>query len=337
MALLVAACSQSVATPGTPTAPPATSGTASAPASQSAAATARPSPIPQISVPITRIKLPGTAPAAIAVAKSGLWVYSIESGDLSSVNTVTASVEETIHVGGLGSHIVPAADGGLFVGRFDNGGAGASGYLLKVGPAPGSIGDIETGPIGSLAVDEDGYLYALEKADRLLRFNPEATDLVASASVAVDDEHMEVIVDRGAAWVSSDHTPLRRLSLPDLTVTDTLDVGGGIPFVAQREKIWGARPGTLWVLDEDTRQVEREIPLPGVDEILDLDVDAGLNEIWLGVRMTGRVGAVLRLDIASGAITGTYPVSLPASVSMIGPDVLVASYLDNELLRFARE
>jgi hypothetical protein len=45
---------------------------------------------------------------------------------------------------------------------------------------------------------------------------------------------------------------------------------------------------------------------------------------------------VLRLDLRSAAVVAEYPVSLPAAVR-IGPDrAWVASYLENELVGFAR-
>lgn len=60
------------------------------------------------------------------------------------------------------------------------------------------------------------------------------------------------------------------------------------------------------------------------------------DEAWLAVRRTGRVGAALRLDLASGTVAAEHSVSLPAAVR-IGPErAWVASYLTNELIGFAR-
>jgi DNA-binding beta-propeller fold protein YncE len=276
------------------------------------------------------VALPGTAPAAIAVAQEGVWVYSVESGDLNLVDPTAGTVLRTNHVGGFGSHLAVLPGGRLAVGRFDTGGLGS--YVLVVDPAAESGMGFGTHPVGALTVDDEGYVYALEKGGHLLRLDKATFAEVGSARVEVDDEHMEVVIADGAAWVSSDHTPIRRVSVDDMTVTDTIDVGGGIPFVVADGRIWGARPGTMWVLDPATKIVTREIPMPGVDEILGMDVDSASSEAWLAVRLPGRVGAVLRMDLTTGAFTGTSPVSLPAAVRIVGPAIYVASYLDNELL-----
>lgn len=332
LAFVVAACGQGAGSPSGPTAPPGTGAPVAAPTDTTAPASVAPaaSPIPTLADPVRRIPLPGSAPAAIAVTADATWVYSIESGDITSV----AGITQTIHVGGLGSHLVPAGGGRLVVGRFDNGGSGD--YLLLVDPASGGIDGFSTGPIGSVAVGDDGDIYALEKAGRLLRVDPSTGSIVGSGRVDVHDEHMEVVVTDGSAWAASDHTPLQRLALPELTVTDSIDVGGGIPFVVADGRIWGARPGTMWVLDPATKAVVREIPLPGVEEILGMDVDPATDEAWFAVRLAGRVGAVLRMDLSDGSFTGTARVSLPAAVRIVGQQVLVASYLDNELLVYGR-
>lgn len=271
----------------------------------------------------------------MVVARDGVWVYSIESGDVTLTDPSAGTTSTSIHIGGFGSHLVVGNDGRLFAGRFETGGKGS--FLVAIDPANGKLSYGTTGALGALTSAGD-FLYALEKADRLLKVDPATLEVAATADVDIDDEHMEVVIAGGAVWASSDHTPLRRLSLNDLTVTDTIDVGGGIPFVVEGGLVYGARPGTMWVLDPTTKIVTREIPLPGVEEILAMDVEAGdaFPEAWLAVRTAGRVGAVLRLDLDSGAIVGTSPVELPAAVKIVGGEVYVASYLGNELLVYRR-
>jgi DNA-binding beta-propeller fold protein YncE len=90
----------------------------------------------------------------------------------------------------------------------------------------------------------------------------------------------------------------------------------------------------VWAIDAATNAVSRTIPLPNVIEVLAMDVDG--NDAWLAVRLTGRIGSVIRLDLEAGRLIGKYPVSLPAAVRIAGNRVWVASYLTNELLGFAR-
>ena len=46
------------------------------------------------------------------------------------------------------------------------------------------------------------------------------------------------------------------------------------------------------------------------------------------------IGAVLRVDLATGAVVDEFPVSLPAAVRLDADHAWVASYLTNELLGF---
>ena len=78
----------------------------------------------------------------------------------------------------------------------------------------------------------------------------------------------------------------------------------------------------IWAIDPATNDVARHVPLAGVIEVLALDVDG--DEAWLAVRHPGHVGAVLRLDLASGKKLLDAPVSLPAAVKLAGDRAWVA-------------
>ena len=185
-----------------------------------------------------------------------------------------------------------------------------------------------------MTMGEEGSVLALEKADRLLRVDPAKRSIVDRVVVDIDDEHMEVVAASGAAWVASDHTPVRRISLPKLAVAGTIEVGGGIPFVTRNGLVWGARLDAVWAIDPARNAVSRTLALVDVSEILAMDIDG--DDAWIAVRRPGHVGAVIRLDLKDGRVVGEYPVSLPAAVRIAGNRVWVASYLTNELLGFAR-
>jgi hypothetical protein len=276
--------------------------------------------------------LSGQAPAALAIDGDRMWVYEIESGDLSLVDLAAGRETRTIHFGGLGSHVLRGADGTLYVARFETGGSGD--HLLAIDPASARINGVETGPLGSLALGPDGFLLALEKADRLLRIDPRTRKAVDHVPVDVNDEHMEVVVAAGSAWVSSDHTLVRRITLPKLAIEQTIDAGGGIPFVVRGGLVWGGRPDALWAIDPATNAVSRTIPLENVIEVLAMDIDG--DDAWIAARRPGGVGTVIRLDLADGRVVTESAVSLPAAVRIDRDRVWVASYLTNELLGYRR-
>src|SRR4051812_8092692 len=223
------------------------------------ASTSSPAATPASADPVARVALSGQAPAALAIDGDRMWVYEIESGDLSLVDLAAGRETRTIHFGGLGSHVLRGADGTLYVARFETGGSGD--HLLMIDPASAAIDGVGTGPLGSLALAPDGSLLALEKADRLLRIDPRTRKVVDQVTVDINDEHMEVVVVAGSAWVSSDHTLVRRITLPKLAIEKTIDAGGGIPFVDRRGLIWGARPEALWAIDPATNAISRTVPL----------------------------------------------------------------------------
>jgi hypothetical protein len=282
--------------------------------------------------PVTRVALSGQAPAALAIDGNRIWVYEVESGDLSLVEPAAGRETHSIHFGGLGSHVVVGRNGTIYVARFDTGGSGK--HLLVIEPDSGKIGGVETGPLGALALGEDGSLLALEKADRLLRVDPATRAIVGNVSVDINDEHMEVVAAAGGAWVASDHTPVRRVAVPSLRVEATIDAGGGIPFVARGGLVWGARPDAIWAIEPAANALGRTVALADVSEILAMDIDA--DDAWIAVRKPGGDGAVIRVNLANGGVVGEHPVSLPSAVRISGDRVWVASYLTNELLGFAR-
>ena len=95
-----------------------------------------------------------------------------------------------------------------------------------------------------------------------------------------------------------------------------------------------ASVSTSWKLDPSTNAISRHVDLVNVAEILGLDIDG--DDAWLAVRHPGQVGAVLRIDIATGAVVEEHAVSLPAAVKLDAEHAWVASYLTNELLGFPR-
>jgi hypothetical protein len=60
------------------------------------------------------------------------------------------------------------------------------------------------------------------------------------------------------------------------------------------------------------------------------------DEAWIAARQPGRVGTVIRLDLATGNVTGDWPVSLPSAVEISTDWVWVTSYETDELVGIRR-
>ena len=78
----------------------------------------------------------------------------------------------------------------------------------------------------------------------------------------------------------------------------------------------------------------KHIPLKDVSEILGMDVEG--DDAWIAIRHPGRMGAVIRIDLATGRQTEDHPASLPAAIEIAGDTVWVTDYETDALLGFAR-
>jgi hypothetical protein len=281
---------------------------------------------------VVRIPVSGTAPGALVFAGSRAWVLAGEGGTLMEVDLVGRRELRSIEVGFGATHLA-VLDGVVAVGRFDDSGNGS--HLVLVDLRTEEIRGVPTRPLGGLAVGDDGIVWALEQAGRLLKVDVGAGEIVAELAVEIGaNVHTEVQWGAGSAWVGSDGTPVLRVRGDGLAIEATIDVPSGLPFLFEAGLVWGAGPTFLWAIDPTTNAVVRNVALDDVIEILGMAIDD--EEAWLAVRRPGHVGRVLRLTLPAGDVVAELEVSLPAAVK-IGPDrAWVASYLDNELVGFSR-
>ena len=296
-----------------------------------------PSSVPSVSPPSAAepvtIPLGGQGPLGIDTEGDRAWVVLTDSGTLAEVDLAGDRVLRTIPIGPAGQQVI-ADEGRLFIGRYDTGADGQG--IATVDPADGTVGGIAVGPIGGLALD-DTDLWAFLKSGEVRLMDPETGASRGSVSVRVDqDAHMDIVAANGSAWVAGDRTPVHRIEGPVPHVTADVETGGGIPLAVADDLIWGARSDEIWAIDPTSNEVVRHVPLVNVDEILALDIDPDAGEAWVAVRRPGRVGALLGVDLASGALLSETPVSLPAGVRLTPDRAWVTDYDRDELVGVRR-
>ena len=280
-----------------------------------------------------RIALSGAAPDALVLDGETAWVLTGEGGTLLEVDLGARAEVRSIEVGFGATHVALPLPGVAAVGRFDNSSTGA--YCLLVDLGTGDVRPVETGELGALAGGEDGVVWALEKANRLLKVDAASGDVLGSTSVDVGENvHVEVRWAGGATWVGSDGLPVVRVDGADLDDHRTIEVDEGIPFLFEGGLLWGAGPSQLWALDPATGKITRRIALENLIEVLALDIEG--DEAWIAARHPGHVGTVLHLDLASEAVVEEIPIDLPAAIAIAPDRVWVASYSTNELVGIAR-
>ena len=323
LAVLVAACAAPNPS-ASPSPAPSTIPLATASAAPS-------SPAPSVNPgPDTRIALSGSGPIGLDVADGRAWVGLVDSGHVSEVDLAAGREVNSIAVGFGVSHVV-IGDDAVYGSRIDDAGGNS---LVIVDPASGDVTGIQLGPLESVSVD--GAVVWVLQRDGTVRIIDAATGAVrASASVHLDaDAHSEAVPGGGALWVSGDRTPVHRIDATTAEVGPDIETGGGIPLAFDRGLVWGARPDEAWAIDAAAGTVSRHVPLDGLAEILAMDVNG--DDAWIAARKPGRIGVVVRIDLATGSVAGEFGVSLPAGVVIDADRVWVTSYDTNKLLGYRR-
>ncbi len=288
---------------------------------------------PTTAVEVVRIPLSGTAPGALVLVGDRAWVLAGEGGSLMEVDLVAGRELRSIEVGFGATHLAVLDAGVAAVGRFDDSGNGS--HLVLADLRTEEIRGVPTGALGGLALGEDGIVWALEQADRLLKVDTPSGEIVAQLDVDIGKNvHLEVQWGAGSAWVGSDGTPVLRVGGDDVAIQATIAVPSGLPFTFEDGLVWGAGPAALWAIDPATDEVVRDVAIDGVIEILGMAVEG--DEVWLAVRRPGYVGRVLRVALPTGNVIGEFDVGLPAAVKLGADRAWVSSYLDDELVGFPR-
>jgi hypothetical protein len=264
------------------------------------------------------------------VADGHGWVVATDGGQLVDVDLATGATHP-IDIGPSANWVKVLDDGRVVLSRY--GPAPGRSTLEIIDTADGSVTPIVDDPIEGLDVD-DGGIWAIAKGGTVIAADMNGGIAGQTPVDIAANEHTDLVGTGESAFASSDSTLVRRVNREPATISATVTTDGGVPFVADGGLVWGARPDELWAIDPKTNEVSRRYPLTDVAEILDLDVEA--NDAWIGVRHPGRIGAVIRLDLSTGAEVADIPMSLPAAVVIDGDRTWVTDYEAGALLGFDR-
>lgn len=259
------------------------------------------------------IDLGGKELLGLAVDDTAVWAVAYQAGSLSKVDPVTQKVVQTVRLDRPAASVLTTA-GAVWVASY--GGGPADSRLYRLDPATAAvIATVDPGEVCCDLTEGGGAVWAVDPRGSVVGLDPATNAITRRFPVTVDrNAHTNVVYAGGALWVSSDTTKLFRVD-PVTGATTGFDVGGGVPFLARDGLVWGAAPTEVWTVDEKSGAVTRRIPLTNSIEVISLEI--GFGSVWVGIRRPGRVGAVLRLDQASGRpLAELREIDIPARIAI---------------------
>ena len=273
--------------------------------------------------------LGGAEAYGLAVTEDAVWAVPYQAGAIVKVDPSSATVASRIALAGQPASLLSAA-GALWVAAY-------GGHLYRVDAASGSV-SADVAGIGEICCDLSfggGLIWALNPSGTLLGVDPATAAIVRRHPVPINrNAHSNVVYAGDSVWVASDGSPMQRVD-PKTGKVTAVEVGGGVPFLVQGGRLWGADPGAVWALDPATGKVAQRIVLTNSAEVMALAVDGGT--LWAGIRHPGRVGAVLRIDLSTGQVLAELrDITVPARIELGHGSVWVTDSGSNLLYRLAR-
>jgi hypothetical protein len=255
------------------------------------------SPTPSKGAIQATIDLKGQEAIGLTVDATAVWAIAYQAGTLSRVDPATNVVTRSVPLPRAASAL--AVDGAIWVAGY--GGGPADSALYRVDAATGrTVATIDAGEVCCDLSAGDGGVWVVDPRGAVLRVDAATNRVGQRFDVTLDrNAHINAVYAGGSVWVSSDTSPLTRIDVRT-GARSTIDVGGGVPFLARDGLVWGAAPDRLWAIQASTGTVARRIDLADSIEVISMEL--GFDAIWVGIRRPGRIGAVLKLDAATGQV-----------------------------------
>jgi streptogramin lyase len=257
------------------------------------------------------IDIGGGEALGLAIDATSVWAVSYENSTLAKVDPATNAVSATVDIEGNAATVL-AMETDVWVAGY---GSADNTNLYRVNAATATL--TARYGVGELCCDLSfggDSLWAVDPSGSLLEIDPTTGDLLRVLPITVDrNAHTNVVYSEGYVWFASDTTDLSRLD-PASDAIVSFDVGGGVPFFARDGLLWGASPTEVWAVDATGAVVER-IALTDSIEVLSLEING--SDLWVGIRHSGYVGAVLRIERSTANVVQEFDdVDIPARMAI---------------------
>lgn len=263
----------------------------------------------------------------LAVTDDAVWATSFQGGTLTRVDPATNKPGAPLRLG-AGAATLMAEGGSLWVGGY-----GDAATVWRIDPASGQV--VDTVSPGELCCDfawDGRAVWAVDPRGSVFRVD--GSRVGSRWPILMDrNAHTNVVYAGGLLWASSDTTVLTATDPATGEARQRIEVGGGVPFLVHDGLLWGAAPARLWAIDPATGQIAREVPLTDSTEVLSLGLSG--DDIWVGIRRPGRVGAVLRLSATGAVLDELREVDIPARIAFGFGSVWVTDSGSGSLFRIA--
>jgi hypothetical protein len=204
----------------------------------------------------------GREMVGMAIHSGAVWAISYQAGNAGEDRPrLGCGAVQAVPRSGIAT--VMATSDALWVGAY---GTPSSSRVYRIDPASGRVvATIAPGEVCCDLTEGAGSVWVVDPGGAVVRIDPATNQVVGRFPVTLDRNwHINAVYAGDSLWVASDPTPLTRIKVADGT-TQTVDTGGGVPFLARDGVVWGAKPAELWTVDAATGQVTRRNPDPGLD------------------------------------------------------------------------
>ncbi len=265
--------------------------------------------------------IPVPAVGGIAVGGGAVWVANMNPRTVTRIDPATNAVAATIALGEpdylWGPTRLAFAHGSLWA--LD----GKSNSVLRIDPQAnrveasiplGSPTQVSTGALGIVATSDAVWVAnrwgTTEAPDgSVIRIDPQSNRIVARLALGSNPDGLgptAITAGSSAIWVGvpSTRSIVRIDPATDSVVTEVpkLHCAGG-QLAADESSVWVADCTSVRRIDIRTNAIAKTLPMPRATGAGVVGIAIGLGSIW------AQVGPLVRIDPASGAVTGVVPLA----------------------------